>query len=235
MAGQHDDWGIELSGLEFRYAHGGFTLRIEAWRVAAGEHVAVIGPSGSGKTTLLHLLAGIFTPQRGVVRVGPHRIDTLSDAARRRFRIRHVGFVFQDFELFDYLSVAENIVLPYLIHPVLRLRRATWDTAAALASSVGLSDKLRRNVTQLSQGERQRVGICRALIAEPRLILADEPTGNLDPQGKLRIVELLHEQARAHQATLVMVTHDRQLLDGMDGIFDFDRLAEHVSSEEAGS
>ena len=229
-----DSWAVELRDVEFRYARGEFILRLEQWKVEASSHVAVIGPSGSGKTTLLHLLAGIYTPHRGDVQVGPFGVHELGDDARRRFRIRHIGFVFQDFELLEYLSVHENIILPFLINPILRLERGTWDRAAELARHVGLGDKLRRNVTQLSQGERQRVGICRALITEPHVILADEPTGNLDPDGKHRIVELLHEHARARRATLVMVTHDRQLLSRMDDVVRFDELARRgVAAREA--
>ena len=224
-------WDIAVSDLHFAYRPAGreaeaFELRCRRWRAGGGAHVAIVGPSGSGKTTFLHLLAGILIPAAGRIDVGPVAISTLPDAQRRRFRIEHVGFVFQDFGLLDYLSVHENIVLPYLVHPALARGSVPWDRAAELAREAGLAELLRRNVTQLSQGERQRVGICRALVTGPKVILADEPTGNLDPANKHRTVALLQTQARRHGATLVMVTHDRGLLGAMDRVDDFGHIAE---------
>lgn len=215
---------IHFDQVEFQYPHGEFHLRIPNLEIESGRHVAVVGPSGSGKTTLLHLVAGIYVPTAGGIHVGEVTISSLPDSARRNFRIQQVGFVFQDFELLEYLSVHENVVLPYLINNSLKLDRHVWQTAKELATSLGIGGYLRRGVQQLSQGERQRVAICRALLTNPNILLADEPTGNLDPANKHKIMELLHQSAREHDATLVVVTHDRDLLDEFDEVVDFVRF-----------
>lgn len=209
---------------EFGYAEGGFRLRIPELEIASGAKVAFVGPSGSGKTTLLRLLAGVNAPEKGVVDAGGRRLGGLSDAERRAFRICKVGFVFQDFELIDYLDVRENILLPYRINPALTLDSKVRVELSALAEALGLTDKLTRRIDQLSQGEKQRVAICRALLPKPEMILADEPTGNLDPDNKRRIVEILFEQATLTKATLVVVTHDHSLLDGFDQVIDFEQF-----------
>jgi putative ABC transport system ATP-binding protein len=198
---------IRIENLDFRYRHGDFALRVPALEVARGEAVAVVGPSGSGKTTLLHLVAGIAAPQRGRVEVDGTDVAALSDAARRDFRIARVGLVFQAFELLEYLSVLDNILLPFRISGALRLD--------------GDANKLRRLTTRLSQGERQRVAVCRALVARPKLLLADEPTGNLDPSNTGRVLDSLFECAEEAEATVLTVTHERELLDRFDRTIDF--------------
>jgi putative ABC transport system ATP-binding protein len=215
---------IRIEDLLFRYRDGGFTLAIERLEIEPRSKVAFVGPSGSGKTTLLHLLAGILAPERGRIRVGETELTRLTDSARRDFRISSIGFVFQDFELIDYLNVRENILLPYLINNSLKLTREVRQSAEELAESVGLQDKLPRTIGHLSQGERQRVAICRALLPDPQVLLADEPTGNLDPANKRRILDLLCEQAAATGATLVVVTHDHGLLADLDRVIDFDQF-----------
>jgi putative ABC transport system ATP-binding protein len=212
---------VELRDLDFRYGEGGFRLRIPELRVERGARVAVIGPSGSGKTTLLHLVAGIAAPRAGRVVTDGVEVTGLDDAARRAFRIRRIGLVFQEFELLEYLNVLDNILLPYRIHPALRLDPAVRERARALAGSVGIGDKLGRFADRLSQGERQRVAVCRALLAEPPLLLADEPTGNLDPANKDRVLDILLDHARQSGATLLTVTHDRDLLERFDRVIDF--------------
>lgn len=199
---------IRLTDLVFRYPGTPFRLDVPQWEVAAGEQVAIVGPSGSGKTTLLHLLAGILTPQQGRIEMDGQDLCPLSDAARRNFRATQVGLVFQRFELIDYLTVAGNILLPYSINLTLRLDATVRQRLVTLAQRTGIEHLLRRPVQRLSQGEQQRVAICRALINQPRWILADEPTGNLDPENKRTIVELLQQQALESGATLIMVTHD---------------------------
>ena len=215
---------IRIEDLLFRYRDGGFTLAIERLDIERQSKVAFVGPSGSGKTTLLHLLAGILAPQRGRIGVGDIELTGLNDAARRNFRISTIGFVFQDFELVDYLNVRENILLPYLINHSLKLTRQVRQAADQLAASVGLGDKLPRTIGHLSQGERQRVAICRALLPGPQVLLADEPTGNLDPANKRRILDLLCEQAAATHATLIVVTHDLGLLKDLDRVIDFQQF-----------
>ena len=212
---------IEVRDLEFRYPRSEFTLHIDSLAIERGEAVAFVGPSGSGKTTLLNLLAGILTPGRGTVRVGATELGALSDAERRRFRVREVGFVFQTFELIEYLSVLENVLIPRLINPSLALTAEARERGRQLLAEVGLSGKESRSVLKLSHGERQRVAIARAMLNQPRYLFADEPTGNLDPLNKSHIVELLHRQCGQTGATLVMVTHDREVLGGCGRVIDF--------------
>ncbi len=212
---------IRLTDLEFRYREGDFALRIPELAVGRGERVAVIGPSGSGKTTLLHLIAGIATPADGCVETGGVDVTALDDAARRDFRIHRIGLVFQEFELLEYLSVLDNVLLPYRINPSLRLDAGVRRRATALAERVGIGDKLDRLATRLSHGEKQRAAVCRALVTEPELVLADEPTGNLDPGNKGRVLDILFDDADERGTTLLTVTHDRDLLDRFGRVIDF--------------
>jgi len=212
---------VKIQDLEFYYPRGEFRLSIPEFTIAETEKVAVIGPSGSGKTTLLNIIAGIVAPVSGTVRVGDIRVSELGDAMRRDFRITNVGFVFQDFELLDYLNVFDNILHPYRISGALKLDRSVKLRATLLAEEMNIEDKLRRMAEDLSQGEKQRAAICRAMLPQPKLILADEATGNLDPENKTRILELLFRAVEEHEATLLAVTHDHELLKQFDRIVDF--------------
>jgi putative ABC transport system ATP-binding protein len=189
--------------------------------VSSAEKLAVIGPSGSGKTTLLNLVAGIIKPAQGSVHVNDIEVSQLSDAARRDFRINNIGFVFQDFELLEYLNVMDNILHPYRITAALKLTHDVHDRARTLAAQMGIEDKLGRSARDLSKGEKQRAAICRALLPAPALILADEATGNLDPRNKDHILDLLFESVESHDATLLAVTHDHELLPRFDRVVDF--------------
>ena len=221
---------ISVTDLVFRYPNSPFRLRIEKLTATQAECVAVVGPSGSGKTTLLTLLAGILLPQTGTITVGETVVSSLADAARRDFRIANIGFVFQDFELVDYLNVRENILLPCFINGSLPATAERQSRADSLAASMGLTDKLTRPIQRLSQGERQRVAICRALLTEPKVLLADEPTGNLDPSNKTNIVNLLTTYAKESKASLVVVTHDHSLLPLFDRVIDFTQLLTRVAA-----
>lgn len=212
---------ITIDSLEFHYPHGEFHLSIPHMAVVQGEKVAVIGPSGSGKTTLLNLIAGINRPQEGTVTVADQLVSAYRDAKRRDFRITNIGFIFQDFELLDYLNVLDNILHPYRITRALKLTQQIEQRAIELADGLGMSDKLKHFPGELSQGEKQRTAICRAVLPEPRLILADEATGNLDPRNKGKILDLLFEKVDAHNATLLAVTHDHELLPRFDRVIDF--------------
>jgi putative ABC transport system ATP-binding protein len=212
---------IHVSALEFYYHKGGFSLNVAEFIVEKREKVAVIGSSGSGKTTLLNLIAGIFTPNAGMIRVGDVSINDLNDSRRRDYRITHMGFVFQDFELLDYLNVLDNILHPYRITGALKLDKSVKQRAALLAEEMGIGDKLKRKANDLSQGEKQRAAICRALLPQPELVLADEATGNLDPDNKNRIMDLLFRSIEDHGATLLAVTHDHELLKRFDRVIDF--------------
>lgn len=212
---------ITIQKLEFGYPSGEFRLNISDFQIFVGEKVAVIGPSGSGKTTLLNLIAGIMTPKKGTVSVDDAQVSALGDRERRDFRISNIGFVFQDFELLDYLNVFDNVLHPYRITGALKLDKAVRARAKALTREMGIGDKLKRNPNDLSHGEKQRVAICRALLPQPKLILADEATGNLDPDNKTLILDLLFSTVNDHHATLLSVTHDHELLKRFDRVVDF--------------
>jgi len=215
---------ISLRDLRFEYPHGGFSLDVAELTIASGTRAAAIGPSGSGKTTLLNLISGIEPPASGEVSTAGVRIDRLSPAARRSFRITTVGFVFQEFLLLEYLDVLDNFLYPYRLHPELRLEGSVRSRARGLASDLGLAKLLDRHPSELSQGERQRVAIARALVTAPKLILADEPTGNLDPAAKQQALDLLFEQCNARSTTLLMVTHDHGLLEQFAQVVDLEAL-----------
>jgi putative ABC transport system ATP-binding protein len=211
---------IHIRELQFAYASDGFELHVDELSVGQGERVAWIGPSGAGKTTLLHLVAGITRAATGQIESCGVNLIGLHDAARRNFRISNVGLVFQEFSLVEYLTVLDNILLPYRINRSLRLDASIRTRAEQLATNLGLLPLLSRRPTRLSHGERQRVAVCRALIASPKLILADEPTANLDPDNASRVLDALDQYSRQHSATLVVVTHDRAVLDRFDQTID---------------
>ncbi len=212
---------IRISDLEFRYGEGDFDLRIPDLTVEDGSTTAFIGPSGSGKTTLLHLIAGIVLPKAGRIEANGVEINRLSDEERRNFRVTKIGLVFQEFELLEYLSVYDNILLPYRINPSLRLDVAVRQRAREIAEQVGIGDKLGRFPRRLSQGERQRVGVCRAVLTEPRLLFADEPTGNLDPANRERVLDILFDYVKQNGTTLLTVTHDHEILHRFQRVVDF--------------
>jgi len=219
---------IEIDDLEFKYREGEFQLRIPSLTVERGSTVAVIGPSGTGKTTLLNLMAGVLVPGAGRIVTNDTEVSGLGEGARRDFRIRHIGLVFQEFELLSYLDVLDNILLPYRINPALPLDTTVRDRAVRLADEVGMGDKLRRYVNRLSQGERQRVAVCRALLTEPELILADEPTGNLDPSNKDRVLDILFDYVAHNGTTMVTVTHDHDLLGRFGRVIEFKEFYQGV-------
>lgn len=202
---------VTLTGVRFAYGDRGFVLDVPSWHVPAGARVGVVGPSGCGKSTLLGLLSGSLVPQAGTVQVGDTRLDALGEDARRAWRVQHVGFVFQDYPLVDYLDALDNVLLPYRLHPALVLRAGVRTRALALLAELGLANKARRRPATLSQGERQRVAIARALVTEPLLVLADEPTTGLDVANADAVMDLLEATTRARGTTLVMVTHDTRL------------------------
>lgn len=212
---------VQVENLLFEYGRGEFRLKIPELIVTSGETVAVVGPSGSGKTTLLSLISGVTVPKNGRVVTCGQEVSTMNEASRRAFRIANIGLVFQEFELLDYLDVLDNILLPYRIGSGLTLTSEVRERTRELAEQVEIGDKLQRRPGQLSQGERQRVALCRALLTQPELVLADEPTGNLDIESKNRVLDLLFGCVEKAEATLLMVTHDRDLLERFGQVVDF--------------
>ncbi|WP_185085716.1 ABC transporter ATP-binding protein [Nonomuraea muscovyensis] len=215
--------------------HGQGQTRVRAvdavdLEVPQGQTLAVMGPSGCGKSTLLHLLGGLERPTGGEVWVAGRRIDTLSERALARLRRQSVGFIFQAFHLVEELSAAENVELPALLAG--RSRRQARRRASLLLERVGLADRGRHLPSQLSGGQRQRVVVARALANDPLVLLADEPTGNLDTAATLDMLRIFQELRSAGQ-TLVIVTHDERvaatadrLVSMRDGMFvDDTRLA----------
>jgi putative ABC transport system ATP-binding protein len=188
------------------------SLRGVCLQVMPGEMVAVVGPSGSGKSTLLHLAAGLDHPTSGTVRIGGQDIGRLSDRAASGLRAYRVGVVFQQFFLLEDQSAVDNVAAALLYRGVPGARRRA--AAAEALDRVGLAYRLDHKPRQLSGGERQRVAIARALVGRPAVILADEPTGNLDQASSAGIVALLHDLNRTVPATIVIITHDRDVAAG---------------------
>lgn len=215
---------IEVRDLAFGYPHDGFALSVKKLEVARGESVAVVGPSGCGKTTLLHLLAGILAPASGSVVVDGVEVSDLGREDRQDFRALTVGLVFQEFELLDYLDLLDNVLLPYRVSPALALDGAARLRAVELVEQVGLADKKSAFPRQLSQGERQRVAVCRSLVTRPKVLFGDEPTANLDADNRDHVIDTLFRYAREQRAPLMVVTHDHQLRRRFDTVADVREL-----------
>ena len=203
---------IEAQQVKKIYRNG--QLRVEALKdinmaVEAGEMVAIMGPSGCGKTTLLNCLSGLDTIDEGNIFIQGDNLRDLSDTERTAYRARHMGFIFQDFNLLPVLSAVENVELPLLVSKV--PHKKARQRALETLERVGLADRARHRPAELSGGQRQRVTIARALTNDPAIVWADEPTGNLDSETAQDILELLYRLNREHGQTLVVVTHDREV------------------------
>jgi putative ABC transport system ATP-binding protein len=212
---------VTVEGLRFAYGHGGaFQLNVPRLELPAGSRAAFHGPSGCGKTTALHLIAGILEPTAGTVHIGDAEITAMSEADARAYRIGNIGFVFQDFALIDYLDVQHNVLYPYFLNPALQLDDGARARAQELLTRLGLGAKAKRRPSQLSQGERQRVAICRALVTQPQILMADEPTGGLDHDRADAVMDLIDGLVTERGITLLMVTHDRSLFPRFDQLWD---------------
>ena len=221
---------LALDNLLFSYGSEGFTLRLPQLEILPGESVALIGPSGSGKTTLLNLVAGILNPEEGRIALHGEIVSGFGKRQRRRIRLGGMGMIFQSFELLEYLDVRDNVLLQARLAPGVAITRALEQRAEILANELGLSGKWRRPVSALSQGERQRVAACRALLLDPPLVLADEPTGNLDPSNKRAVLDHLIALCARDGRMLLTVTHDHSLLPAFDRVIDMgDLLARNAS------
>lgn len=200
---------VQLHGVGKTYRRGGEDVRVLVdfdFTAYAGEFVVVTGPSGAGKSTLLHVAGGLDAPDHGSVIVGGRDLWTMKGGARAAFRRRHLGFVFQFFNLVPMLSAVENVSLPLVVDGV--PARAADARAAELLERVGLGDRAGHRPAEMSGGQMQRVAVARALVARPAVVLADEPTGNLDSHSSAEVLELLRSLADEDGTAVVMVTHD---------------------------
>ncbi len=216
---QADEALVEITGLRKSYREAN-RLRVVIddldLQVAAGEQVALLGRSGCGKSTLLNLIGGIDHADAGRIVIGGQDLTQLSEAARTRFRRRHIGFVYQFFNLIPTLTALENLCLPLELNGVAAV--AARERAAEWLQRVGLDGRGGAFPDRLSGGEQQRVALARALIHRPRLVLADEPTGNLDAENGRRIAALLRDSALATGATVLLVTHSADMATGADRV-----------------
>ena len=209
---------IEISDLNKAYDNGRRPIfRDLNARFESGKVSVVLGPSGRGKSSLLNLIAGIDTPDTGRILLGGTQVSGMDDTARTRFRRRHIGFVFQSFNLIPVLTVMENITLVSQLDG--KEPGRVRERAGGLLEAVGLSDRSGEFPDRLSGGEQQRVALARALVTDPEIILADEPTGNLDSETGAGILDLLCTRVSDQGKTLVMVTHSREALAYADAVF----------------
>ncbi len=202
---------LELTRIRHRYG-GQVVVAVEAWRAEASEQWLLHGPSGCGKTTLLHVMAGLLTPSEGTVRLDGKDLHALRGARRDAFRGRNIGIVFQQLHLIDAITVGQNLLLAQTSAGLAR------DQAAAMASleALGLADKAAAYPFTLSHGQAQRVALARALINRPKLVLADEPTSNLDDGNAERVLALLRAQAKASGCALLVASHDQRIRDSFE-------------------
>jgi putative ABC transport system ATP-binding protein len=189
-------------------------LDIENLKFNKGEQYGLFGPSGSGKTTLLHLVSGLITPDKGTVHVNNIDITSLSESKRDRFRADHIGYVFQSFNLLDGFTALENVMLAMVFSG----NKSDKDKAMSLLDKVGLKDRVNYKPSQLSMGQQQRVCIARALINDPDVLLADEPTGNLDQRATQDVLQLLMDESK--DRTLLLVTHESEVLQSFSNKID---------------
>jgi len=211
-------------------------LDIQEFQVGAGEQVCLIGPSGCGKTTLLHIISGIVRPSSGKVFIKGTELTKYSEAGADRIRATHIGFVFQTFNLLPGFSALENVILGMTFaYGAGRSRAAARRRAEALLDRVGLGHRLRNKPGALSVGERQRVAVARALANGPSLLLADEPTANVDPSNQQQVVDLIRRTAREENAALLLVTHSMEVarqFDRVDQLHEINRVATSLTSNE---
>jgi putative ABC transport system ATP-binding protein len=230
---EHSDSLIRVRNLNKIYRRGGETIEVLQGLdldVEKGEFVAFMGPSGSGKTTLLNLLGGLDTPTAGTVTVDSDEITNMSGRRLASWRARHVGFIFQMYNLIPVLTAFQNVELPLLLTKLSKAeRRRHVDTALGL---VGLGDRMKHYPRQLSGGQEQRVAIARAIVTDPTFLLCDEPTGDLDRRAAGEILDILTELESEHDKTILMVTHDPLAAERADVVLHLEKGALVESPEE---
>ena len=211
---------LEAKNISKSFTDGKTTVEVIkdlSLQVQAGEFVSIVGSSGSGKSTLLHVLGGLDSPTAGQVFLNEKRFDTLGEAERGYLRNQHLGFVYQFHHLLPEFSALENVAMPLMLRAGTNYKQSK-EQAEYLLNRVGLSHRMTHKPGELSGGERQRVALARALVTKPELMLADEPTGNLDRKTAVKIFELLSELRREFNMAMLIVTHDEQLAQAGDRI-----------------
>lgn len=211
---------LEAKNISKSFTDGKTTVEVIKYlslQVQAGEFVSIVGSSGSGKSTLLHVLGGLDSPTAGQVFLNEKRFDTLGEAERGYLRNQHLGFVYQFHHLLPEFSALENVAMPLMLRAGTNYKQSKQQ-AEYLLERVGLSHRMTHTPGELSGGERQRVALARALVTKPELMLADEPTGNLDRKTAVKIFELLSELRREFNMAMLIVTHDEQLAQAGDRI-----------------
>lgn len=221
---------VEVENLKFRYLkQGSWNLAIDSFQVKAGEKFFLEGPSGSGKSTLLNILTGVLLPQEGEIQVLGKNLKQLSASKRDHFRGLHIGYIFQNFNLIDYLSVKENIFLPLKLNPARGQREENLEQRfQEICAVLGLENDLDKKAYQMSLGGQQRVAAARALLGRPELIIADEPTSSLDEARTGEFIEMLIEQVNRNQGTLIFVSHDMRLKKYFDRSMAITQLSKHL-------
>lgn len=223
---------VQCRGLTKQYKKGPAIITpLEALDldIRRGEFLALMGPSGSGKTTLLNLLAGIDTPSSGTIEIDGVALHTLNRSRLAAWRAKNVGYIFQLYHLIPTLTAYENVELPLLLQPLTRRERR--ERVESVLALVGLADRMHHFPRELSGGQEQRVAIARAIVADPPLVVADEPTGDLDRESAAAILQLLQHLSRDYGKTIVMVTHDQRAADAAERVLHLEkgRLLEGAS------
>ena len=211
---------IKIKDLAFAYKEGDFSLKIPELELPQNKAIAIVGPSGSGKSTLMKIIAGEIATQGGSITVNEQEINNFSDSQRRHFRLNQIGMILQDSALLEYLNLQDNICL------AAKLQNKKYDAERLkkITESCGIAKLMNKKPAFASEGEKQRAAICRALLTNPEIILADEPTSSLDRQNSLAATGLLIEQCKEHETTLVMITHDDSQLEFFDEVIDITKI-----------
>lgn len=224
---------IKIKNVEVKYNDNGqeiLALKLKRLILGDEKHIAFVGASGSGKTTLFNLISGMILPTNGSIEVNDVEITSLTESERDLFRANHIGYIFQDFNLFNEFTVLQNVIIPLSFSKVYSKKEMN-EIAQNVLEQVGMKEKMNQKVKTLSGGEKQRVAIARSIANAPDIILADEPTGNLDYKNGAKIMELLKSLAKEKKATLIVITHNNSQLDMFDEVVDIEKLNEAIKEE----